>query len=816
MLSLRLLSRDWRGGELALIATALILAVTCVTVIAHFSDRLTRAMQLQSQSFLAAERVVSSSQLLPQVLLQEAKQRGLEQAQSTSFASMLSAGDQFQFASVRAVSNEYPLLGELEIRRSTAGASTKVQHGPKPGNVWLEARLLPLLKIQLGDKLQLGNATFTISAIVDQEPDRSDNLFSMGPRLMMHIGDLASTQIVQPGSRIQYRYLFAGDDRALDEYIRWLKPQLSAHQKVLDLRDGQPRVASALDRAEGFLYLAGSLAVLLASVAVGLTARRYSLRHTRYVAVMKSLGAGRKKIFQIYCGQMATLAAIATLIGLLLGSLIQVYAVMLMRDFFPVSPPPSSLLPTLTGIATGCACTLGFALPPLFRLAHTNPMQTLNRDWSNPDRREWLGLIVGPSSMLLLIWWLSGSLATTAALLAGLGLLIVGSALINRLLVHSKLANLGGSWRIALGSLQRRAAFNTLLIAAFGTALLTMLAMTFARTALIDEWQMQVPEQAPNHFLLNITSEKLEPLRTLLEKKQLATSDFYPMVRGRLSAVNGTPVRERPQRANALNRELNLSWSSTLPDGNRLLSGSWWDQIDKGVSVEVELAARLGLELNDQLRFSIGGLEFEAPITSLRSLDWNNMRPNFYMLFAPGSLKNFPATYITSFYLPPEQKLFVNQLVRSYPDVSIIELDKIIQRIRDTINQVSIAIETVLALMLVAGVLILVAGVRASIDERLQEAAIIRTLGGNKRLLLQSLVLEFGLLGAVAGLLGAAGSEITLAILSAKVFNLPFSMHSALWLTGPLLGILLVGTAGTLSCRSAVSQPPLKVLQGLA
>ena len=817
MLPLKLLSRDWRGGELALIATALILAVSCVTAIAHFSDRLSRAMHIQSQSFLAAERVIQSSQPVPAEWLSKAGELGLTQGETVAFASMLSAGDQFQFASVKAVSGNYPLVGHLEIKDTPDTPERTVQQGPATGEVWLEARLLPLLELNIGDELQLGDGNFKVAAILDYEPDRGGNLFSMGARLMMNADDLAATNILQPGSRVTYRYLFAGDDSALNRYFKWLKPQLTEHQRVIDLRDGQPRVAATLDRAERFLYLAGSLAVLLASVAVGLAARRYGLRHANYVAVMKSLGAGRRKILGIYVGQMAALTLIATAIGLAIGSFVQAQAVNFLQDFFPVAPPPSALQPLLVGLATGLACVIGFALPPLFRLAKTDPMQTLRQDWSNPDKREWLGLIPGPLSMLLLIWWLSGSLAITVALLAGLGLLVAGSALVNRLLVRGRLASLGGSWRIALGSLQRRAGFNTLLIAAFGTGLLAMLAMFYARTALIDEWKMQLPENAPNHFLVNIAPYEMEDVKQLLADKQFEGTEFYPMVRGRLTAVNGTPVQERPQKAGAIRRELNLSWTDTLPADNKIVAGNWWsDDLTEGVSVEKEVAERLDLKLGDVLRFSIGGLETEATITSLRTLNWNSMRPNFFMLFAPGSLEDFPATYIQSFYLPPEDKLFVNTLVKRFPSVSIIELDKILERIRETIGQVAIAIESVLGLMLVAGVLVLIAGVRASIAERLQEAAVIRTLGGRRQLLIRSLIIEFGLLGIAAGLLAAIATEATLAVLSQRVFELPFNWHPGLWILGPLVGALLVGTAGTLACRSAVSQPPLKVLRELA
>lgn len=382
MLPLRLLFRDWRGGELALIASALVLAVTCVTAIAHFTDRLTRAMEQQSLTFLAAERVLRSSQPVNAAWLDKAKEQGLEQGQIIQFASMISANDQFQFVSVKAVDGGYPLVGHLEIRRSPDASSEITQQGPPPGEAWVESRLLPLLEIEFGDSIDLGDTQLKVTGLLEREPDRGTSLFDMGARVLANIEDLPASGVIQPGSRVRYRYLFAGDDQALKEYFAWLKPQLTEHQRVLDLREGQPRVASALNRAERFLFLAASLAVLLASVAVGLAARRYGLRHTAYVAVMKSLGAGRNKVLAIYLGQLAALTLIATGLGLALGSFIQAQAVNLMAGFFPVAPPASHWGPLLVGLATGLACALGFALPPVspssYR-SHANAAQRLEQ-----------------------------------------------------------------------------------------------------------------------------------------------------------------------------------------------------------------------------------------------------------------------------------------------------------------------------------------------------------------------------------------------------------------------------------------------------
>ncbi|WP_285764237.1 ABC transporter permease [Biformimicrobium ophioploci] len=822
-LALRLLWRDWRGGELALIAASLLLAVTIVTAIAHFTDRLQRALTAQSYSFLAAERVVSGNSPTPQEWIQHAQENQVRHARTVGFSSMISTGDNFQLAAVKAVDSSYPLVGHLEMRESPEATRVKVSSGPQPGEVWLEPRLLPLMDIAVGDTLRIGALDLKVSGLIEFEPDRSNSVFSFGARALMHVDDLPAAEVIQPGSRVGYRYLLAGEPEQLSQYMQWLKPQLTTHQRVIDLRDGQPRVARAMDRAESFLYLAGSLAVLLACVAISLSGRRYSLRHVPYVAVLKSLGAGRRKTLQLYVTQMLVLAGIATALGLLLGSLVQAQVVVLLADMFPLDPPPTQWQPLLVGLGTGIVCTAGFALPPLLRLGGTSPMQTLQRDWGNPHRGEWMAFVFGPLFMLLLVWWLSGSLAITLALFAGLLLLAVLAALFNfgvLRLLSGHIAKLGTSWRLASGSLQRRAPFNALLLAAFGTGLLAMLAMYFARTALIDEWRMQLPENAPNHFLVNIADYQLEELDTLFEQSNIETGQIYPMVRGRLTHVNDVPVKERPQQdSGAIRRELNLSWTDTLADDNKIVAGQWWDKLPanaRGVSVEKELADKLALKLGDELRFSIGGIEMSAPVISHRTLQWDSMHPNFYMLFSPGSLSDFPATYITSFYLPPEQKLLVNELVTGFPSITIIELDKVIARIQETIDQVSFAIEAVLILMLIAGVLVLLAGVKASIAERLQEAALIRALGGSSKILMRSLILEFALIGLLTGLLAAGGAELTLFALAKWTFELAPTWHPELWLLGPLLGAILVGTAGTLACRSSVSEPPLRVLRDLA
>ena len=829
---LRLLWRDWRGGELGILAAAIILAVAIVTGISLFVDRLQQGIVNESSQFLAADRVLQSPRPVQQSWLLKAQQQGLEHAETVEFQSMVFAGEEMQLAAVKAVSDSYPLLGSLEISTAPLAQASrasvhKISRGPLAGEVWLDARLLPLLKIQLGDRLSVGEAELTVAAIVTNEPDRGSNFFGFGPRVLMHLDDIPATEIVQPGSRVDYRYLFTAPPEQINTFSHWLKPQLQPSHKWLDLKDSQPSIGRALERAESFLLLAGALGVGLAGIAIALAARRYSERHFDYVAMMKSLGANSHRIMLLYCGNLLVLGVLSALLGCFLGWLIQAGFMRLLQDFFNIAQLPAlTLRPFVIGGVTALVCLLSFALPPLIQLQAISPLRVLRREMTATGLGPVLSQSIGVLGIGLLMFWYSGSWQLTAAILAGVlfSFIIVGGAAMLILRGSSKLGMQAGSrWHLALASMRRRGLQNAVQVVIFSLAIMLLLVLGLMRTSLIAEWQQQLPETTPNHFLLNISDRQVEPIARLIKQAGGGEQPIYPMVRGRLVIIKGEPVARYlstagkqvdPQVSINLDRELSLTWSQALPTENTIVSGSWWPEQPgyNQVSIEAELATKLDVTVGDELVFQIGSESLKATISSVRTLDWQSMRPNFYMIFPPAVLQQFPASYMTSFYLPVENTGFLNRLMTDFPTVTAIEMDAVINQVRTIITKVSTAIELVLALIVASGLLVLVASVQASLDSRFQESAILRTLGASRGLVMGSLFIEFTVLGFLAGLLAAGGAELSVYVLQTMTLDMRYIAHPWVWLAGPLMGALLIGAAGFISCRKVVDVPPVQVL----
>ncbi|MCP3907319.1 MAG: FtsX-like permease family protein [Oceanicoccus sp.] len=828
MFALRLLWRDWRGGELGILASSIVLAVAIVTGISLFADRLQQGIVAQSSSFLAADRVLQSPAPVDNLWLQQAEREGLQQAEILSFQSMVYAGEEvdatMQLTSVKAVSNHYPLRGQLEVSDEAFGSSIKTTASPPRGEVWLDPRLLPLMNLEIGDALYVGEAKLLISKVVVNEPDRGGNGFVLGARVLMNIADIPATDIVQPGSLVEYRYLFAGEADALSRYGEWVKGQMQPSHKWLNLKDTQPGISQSLQRAEQFLLLAGALGVGLAGIAIALAARRYSERHYDYVAIMKSLGATSARVMRIYIGNLLLLATIALLVGCAFGWLIQEMFILILQDYFDVtSTPEITLRPFIIGSVTALVCLLAFALPPLLSLQGTSPLRVLRRDLPNSGLGNVLTYGIGVSGIGLLMFWYSGNLTLTMAVLAGVGLTFVIVGVFAWYLLRGTARvgmQAGSSWRLALASMRRRGFQNAVQSVIFSLAIMLLLLLALIRSSLIEEWQVQLPEGTPNHFLVNVAKHEVTSLRTLLATNQLETEPIYPMVRGRLTRVNDETVAKRASRTdptaqNSLDRELSLSWSKTLPNDNIIVEGEWWSEGSTAaeVSMEKNLAQRLQINTGDKMEFLIGSERLVVTVTSIRELDWDTMKPNFYMLFPPGLLNQYPATYMTSFYLPSGQKHFLNQFLREFPTITVIEMDSVIKQIRSIITQVSSAVELVLGLIIVSGLLVLIASVQASLDSRYQESAVLRTLGAKRELVLGSLVIEFSSLGLLAGFLAAFSAELSVYGLQEYLLRMDYVFHPWVWLVGPLFGAILIGIAGYVTCRKVVNTPPVEVLR---
>jgi putative ABC transport system permease protein len=829
-LLVRLVARDWRAGELRLLLAAVVVAVGTVATVSLFVDRLHSALVLESSALLAADRVISGTRPIPDAFEDAAAAAGLRRANVMSFQTMVYTGQRSQLVSVRAVSSEYPLRGMLQVADEPFGVARDVVEVPGPGEVWIDARLFPALEIAPGDRVSIGYAQFDVARVLAGEPDRSGRLFDLGPRVLMHIDDVAGTHVVQPGSRIGYRLLLAGSDAALARVHAQIEPDLDPHYRWQDIRTSTPSVGIALDRAESFLMLGALLAVLLAGVAVALSAGRYAARHYDHVAIVKTLGVTPREVQWGYLGALALVGAVGVLIGLVAGGALHFVIIEVLRDYLPAQLPLPSLQPIAIAAITGFVCLLAFGLPPVWQLRNVAPMRVIRRDLDpvGVTRMLTFGTAVG-GTVVLLIWYTTSWWLTLWTLSGIAVILLLFGGLAHLLLSGGRALGMqaGNYWRLAMAGLKRRNRENLAQILIFGLAIMLLSILVLTRTALLDDWQRQLPDDAPNHFVMNVLPEQLADLQQLLEERVGGTQHLYPMVRGRILGVNGVDAqdweRERRPRDEVaapgpgLGAERNLSWTAELPPANRVVAGRWWsaDETRPLISVEAEYAGANRLDLGDVLEFDIGGIPVAAEIASLRQLDWDSMQPNFFILFSPAALGDLRATYLTSFYLPREQKVFLNELVQAFPTITVIEVDEILEQIRTIIAQVSRAVELVLLLVLGSGCLVLIASIQASRDERLREHALVRTLGGSRRLILQALTVEFAVLGLFAGIVAVVGAELTVYLLQTQIFGLEFQFHPWIWVAGPVAGAALVTAIGLMGTRKLVNSPPVAVLREL-
>jgi putative ABC transport system permease protein len=579
-----------------------------------------------------------------------------------------------------------------------------------------------------------------------------------------------------------------------------------------------------MDRGRRFLLLAGNIGVVLAGIALALASHHFAAGQTQQVALLKSWGISASRVRSLYLQQSLWLGVGGSLVGLLVGYGFSELLISIVREWLPIALPSAGIRPWVTGMATGLLCLGGFTLPALWHLPAQSPLAVLRQDIQVAPVSSAIRGAFGIAAVAGLLLWYSNSLYLSLAILAGfvltaLATVIIGLAMLR--LGKNYGQRLGSIWRLALNNLWRRRSQSLIQMVGFSGAIALLMIMVVVRTSLIDEWRFQLAEDAPNHFLVNVAPYELDGVHDLVNAQNLETAGWYSMVRGRMTAINGQPITEAQKDSHeSFRRELNLSWTAELPEGNKVAEGQWWDEVDSAatiapVSLEDELAGELGLKLGDRITFSVGGLTFESEVVNTRTLNWDNMTPNFYFLFPEGLLEEYPRTSMTSLYIPPEQKLLVNDLLRKYPTVQVIELDKIIDRIRTIVSQVTRGLEVMTMLILSCGVLVMFAAVSLSMSERLQESAILRTLGSSRRLILGIQLVEFSTLGIMAGLLAAIGAEAAVAMLQRFMFDLPFALHPWLWLAGPLAGGLLVGALGVGYSRKAVVQPPLEVLKSL-
>ncbi|MEC8995295.1 MAG: FtsX-like permease family protein [Pseudomonadota bacterium] len=871
-LAARLLKRDWHGGELRLLSLALVMAVTSVTGIALFTDRLEKALLLESANMLAADRIVSGRGVLPAEVLEEGKARGLRTAETLSFTSMAFSESGNLLVAAKAVTDNYPLRGDVIIADAPFIRGTPIPSGPPPGEVWLESRALPALGIEVGDTVSVGEAELNVSKIIVTEPDRTGGglVDNAGPRLMLHMDDVETTNVVQLGSRISYRYLFAHDDlELLDEFEGWFRAQEEWRGRyyIRDIRDESEEVSEALERAESFLLLGSLFAVLLAGVAIALTAKRYSERHYDYVAILKTLGCTSAQISLIYFAIQSMLGVIAVLVGCVLGYLVHQGVFLLLQSVLIFTLPPAGFQPYVIGSLTAFVCLFAFALPPLLALRETPPLRVLRKDITQQKISANVPYLFGILGTVFLIYWYSEDLFLSSVLISAVAVIALFLSIVSYLFLRSSGSagmKAGSAWLLAMTAARRRRKQNVLQVMVFSVTIMSLLILTLVRTDLIEEWQAQLPENTPNHFMMNITQGQIEGIQNFFADNGVESNPFYSLTSARVTRINGDLPNPREDDEDSLGggtltenarrdgAELNelgglnvspqsdappvlsgreastggrrvrgqlsrrqVTWAEELPDDNLVTAGTWWgmEPLPGYVSIEEEYADWLDLELGDRIEFEVNRQIVAAEVSSFRSVRWDNMQPNFFVIFSPGTIDHLGATFLSTALMEREQKILLNDLIRLFPTVVIIEIDALIEQIQTIIAQVTSAIELISILVLICGALVLLSCVNASLDERFRENAILRTLGAGKKLILTSLLIEFASIGIVAGLIATIGAEVTLYYLQEQVFQQEFSPHYWVWAAGPLLGMLIIGGLGINSTRRVVHTSPLAVLR---
>jgi putative ABC transport system permease protein len=817
-----MLRRNWSAGELRVLLVALFIAVASVTTVGFFADRVQAALDRQANELLGGDLVVTADHPVPAPFVESARADRLEIATTQTFPSMVSAAGGVNLADIKAVSASFPLRGRIRIADRVGGPERLAEGVPRPGTVWIAPALAGRLSIGVGDRLEVGRAELEVAAIIAREPDSVLEYFGIAPRVLMNEADLAATQLIQVGSRVTYRLLLAGEPKAVARYRAAMSPRLGRGERVEGVRDSRSEVRAALERSQRFLGLASLLSVVLAAVAVALAARRFSLRQTDAAAMMRCLGAAQADIFALHAWQFALLGIAGCALGCVAGYAAQAVLAHWLSSFFTVALPLPSAWPALRGVLIGLVLVLGFTIPPLLRLRNVPTLRVLRRDLAAAEPASAGAFAVGLVALAALVAWQAGDAKLAAISLGGFAGALAACALLGYGLIRLVARARGaahGPWRYGLANLRRRTGASLAQIVALGLGLMAMLMLTLVRGELIVRWQESMPPDMPNRFAINIQSDQLAAVKAYFDAIHLATPDLYPMVRGRLTAIGTrevSPSAYEDARAKRLvEREFNLSWADAVRADNRVVSGKFWapGTTTPQYSVEEGLAKTLGIAVGDTLTFDVGGTRFTAPVTSLRKVEWDSFKPNFFVIADPALLEGQPASWITSFHLPASREDVVTGLVKRFPNVSVIDLTAMMEQFRRITDQVSRAVEFVFLFAIAAGLVVLFAAIASTQDERVFEAAVLRTLGASRRQLAVMQLAEFLAIGLLAGAVASAGAVALSMARSERVLGVPYEFHWTLPIVGLLAGGAGVALAGLLGTRRAVATPPMRTLR---
>ncbi len=821
-LGVRALRRDWHSGEIRLLMLALVIAVAAVTSVGFLADRVGRALERDSAQMLGGDLALQADAPIPADFIVQARSLRLDTAQTLQFPSMVSSGEHAHLVSLKAVSDGYPLRGQLRLSDTAAGKGQPLRQLPEPGTVWVDAQVLSLLEISVGDTLAVGDASMKVARVIAYEPDRGMQFVNVAPRVMLGLPDLPATGLVAPGSRIQYQLLVAGSADAVASYQGWLDTHMKRGQKLSSLETNRPEVKRALDRAHQFLILVALLTVMIAAVAVALAARRFSLRHQDGIAIMRCLGAGKRQLTAMLWVEFTLLALAASTIGAAAGYAVHQALVLMVAAWIDTNLPAASWQPAWQGLLTGLLLLLGFALPPLAALRRVPPARVLRREAAITLARRWPAYGVGLIAFFLLIVWISGDLRLSIVISAGFsGAFLVFAALAYLLLrileVMRYRVNGHPALRFALAGMARRRGLTITQLCSLAMGLMILLLLAITRTDLLQGWQNTLPPDAPNTFLINIQPDQRLAVSERLVQAGIRDPVLSPMVRGRLLAINKQavdPASYTEARAKRLvDREFNLSYTNVLPSSNDIAQGRWLDPEKAEVSLESGLADTLNIHLRDQLTFDVAGRSIEVEVSSIREVKWDSFQANFFAIMTPLALRDAPATFITSLHVPATDSKLTQELVRAFPNLTVFDVGSILGQVQRVLDQVVQAVQLLFLFTVLAGILVLGAALFATRDERMHEVAVLRALGASGRQLSAALRIELLVLGAMAGLLAAFGAVAVAWVLAEQVFDFSLALSWWPWAAGVAAGMLASAIGGSVALAGVLKTPPLVSLR---
>jgi putative ABC transport system permease protein len=828
-LGARLLRRDLRSGELKVLFAALVLAVMAVSSVGFVTDRAGRALDLQANALLGGDAVLRADAPIDAAAREQAAELGLAHTALMSFPSMLRVGQSLRLSELRALDDGYPLRGGFRIQRAEDGPGVPPAQSPRPGEVWLSRAGASQLGARLGDAVQVGHRELRLGALVLDEPDAVVDYFNAAPKAFFHISEMPATGLEQFGSRITYRVVVAGEPSAVEGWVRIQQSGLARGQRIETAADARPEIRRALERADRFLGLAALVSVVLAGIAIAMAARRHVEHQLDGCAVMRCMGASQRTLFGIYAGELLWLGLLGTAVGLLLAFAVQALLAGWLSAQLGLAIPGAGWLPALQGFGVALAVLLAFALPPVLSLRRVPAMRVLRRDLDAGSVSAWLSLVLGVGGLGALLWWKAGEPALGMIVLAGIAATLAVLSVLALLLIAAlrrTRRHLSGIWRYGLASLGRRSAGSVAQVSALGLGLMVILLLTLVRTDLLDRWREALPDDAPNRFLINIQPDQVVATEAALRAAGASDPRLHPMVRGRLAMINGQAVSaadfaERGRRAQRLaDREFNLSFADNLerPD-NAPTAGRYWQagSLAAELSVEEEFAEALGWKLGDEVGFDIAGSRVTGTISSLRRVDWESFRPNFFVVMSPPTLRDFPASHIAAVHVPTQGQPAIDGLVRQYPNISVIDVEAVLAQVRRTADQVATAVEYVFYFTLAAGLLVLVAAISATQDERLLEGAVMRAFGATQAQLRGAHLAEFAAIGLIAGITAALAAQLLSGLIAAQVFDMPWRPAWGVVVGGALAGLLGVTATGLLATRRVIAAPPavtLRALQG--